>query len=73
MAGVAAAPRRALVLIGFMGAGKSTVAAELARALGTEALDSDELLQRRFGHSPAKEFELHGEASFRAAEEQLVC
>ena len=27
----------------------------------------------RFGHSPAKEFELHGEASFRAAEEQLVC
>jgi shikimate kinase/3-dehydroquinate synthase len=73
MAGVAQAPRRALVLIGFMGAGKSTVAAELAKALGTEALDSDELLQRRFGHSPAKEFELHGEASFRAAEEEVVC
>jgi shikimate kinase/3-dehydroquinate synthase len=73
MADVEQAPRRALVLIGFMGAGKSTVAAELARALGTEALDSDELLQRRFGHSPAKEFELHGEASFRAAEEALVC
>jgi shikimate kinase/3-dehydroquinate synthase len=73
MAGVAEAPRRALVLIGFMGAGKSTVAVELARALGTEALDSDDLLQRRFGHSPAKEFELHGEASFRAVEEQLVC
>ena len=73
MAGVVAAPRRALVLIGFMGAGKSTVAVELARALGTEALDSDELLERRFGHSPAEEFELHGEASFRAAEEALVC
>jgi shikimate kinase/3-dehydroquinate synthase len=73
MAAVAATPRRALVLIGFMGAGKSTVASELAKALGTEALDSDELLQRRFGHSPAKEFELHGEASFRAAEEEVVC
>jgi shikimate kinase / 3-dehydroquinate synthase len=73
MAGVTRAPRRALVLIGFMGAGKSTVAGELAKALGTEALDSDELLQRRFGHSPAKEFELHGEASFRAAEEEVVC
>jgi shikimate kinase/3-dehydroquinate synthase len=73
MAGVAEAPRHALVLIGFMGAGKSTVAVELARALGTEALDSDALLERRFGHPPAKEFELHGEASFRAAEEEVVC
>jgi 3-dehydroquinate synthetase/shikimate kinase len=73
MAGVAEAPRRAIVLIGFMGAGKSTVAVELAQALGTKALDSDELLERRFGHSPAKEFELHGEAPFRAAEEQVVC
>jgi shikimate kinase / 3-dehydroquinate synthase len=56
-----------------MGAGKSTVARELARALRTDPLDSDELLTRRFGHSPAREFELHGEASFRAAEEQVVC
>ncbi len=73
MAGVGRAPRRALVLIGFMGAGKSTVAAELARALGVQALDSDALLEARLGHSPAREFELHGEASFREAEERLVC
>lgn len=73
MAGVGSAPRRALVLIGFMGAGKSTVAAELARALGVQALDSDELLAERLGHPPAREFELHGEAPFRAAEERLVC
>jgi shikimate kinase/3-dehydroquinate synthase len=73
MADVAAAPRRALVLIGFMGAGKSTVARELAQALGVAALDSDALLEDRLGHPPAREFELHGEASFRAAEEQLVC
>jgi shikimate kinase/3-dehydroquinate synthase len=63
----------AFVLIGFMGAGKSTVAAELARELDSDALDSDALLQERFGHPVADEFALHGEAAFRAAEEQLVC
>jgi shikimate kinase / 3-dehydroquinate synthase len=73
MADLTRPPRRALVLIGFMGAGKSTVADELARALGVQALDSDALLEERLGHSPAREFELHGEASFREAEEQLVC
>lgn len=73
MAAIAQAPRRALVLIGFMGAGKSTVAAELARALGVQAIDSDELLAERFGHSVAEEFERNGEASFRASEERLVC
>ncbi len=62
----------AFVLIGFMGAGKSTAAGELAAALGGRAFDSDALLQERFGHSVAQEFELRGEASFRAAEEELV-
>jgi shikimate kinase/3-dehydroquinate synthase len=63
----------AFVLIGFMGAGKSTAAVELAASLGMTPLDSDLLLAERFGHPVAREFELHGEASFRAAEEELVC
>jgi shikimate kinase/3-dehydroquinate synthase len=63
----------AFVLIGFMGAGKSTVATEMAAALGVPALDSDSLLEQRFGHPLAHEFELHGEEAFRAQEEQLVC
>ena len=63
----------AFVLIGFMGAGKSTVAGELAEALGGSALDSDALLAERFGHPVAREFELGGEAAFRATEEELVC
>ena len=63
----------AFVLIGFMGAGKSTVAGELATALGGSALDSDALLEDRLGHPLAREFELNGEASFRANEEEIVC
>jgi shikimate kinase/3-dehydroquinate synthase len=63
----------AFVLIGFMGAGKSTVARELAAETGTEALDSDVLLEERLGHSVAREFELSGEEAFRAKEETLVC
>jgi shikimate kinase/3-dehydroquinate synthase len=72
MADIGQAPGRALVLIGFMGAGKSTVAAELAEALGVSALDSDALLEERLGRPLAREFELSGEPSFRAAEEELV-
>ncbi len=63
----------ALVLVGFMGAGKSTAAVQLAAARGGASHDSDRLLEESFGHPVAREFELHGEASFRAAEEQLVC
>jgi shikimate kinase / 3-dehydroquinate synthase len=46
----------AYVLIGFMGAGKSTVAAELATALGVTALDSDVLLEERLGEPIAAAF-----------------
>ena len=73
MATLALTPRKALVFIGFMGAGKSTVAGEVASALGTKALDTDRLLEAQFGHSIAEQFEQGGEASFREAEEQLAC
>jgi shikimate kinase/3-dehydroquinate synthase len=63
----------ALVLIGFMGAGKSTLAGRLAKRRGRAPIDGDILLVERFGHSVAREFELHGEQAFRAAEEEVVC
>ena len=69
----ASAPARAIVFIGFMGAGKSTAAADVAAALGTEALDSDRLIEQALGHSIAEEFERSGEASFREREQQVVC
>jgi shikimate kinase/3-dehydroquinate synthase len=73
MAPLVKALDRALVLIGFMGAGKTTVATELAAALGVQALDSDRMLERTLGHSIAEEFRQKGEVSFRAAEEQIAC
>ena len=63
----------AFVLIGFMGAGKSTVARELAAEIGVEPLDTDTLLHERLGHPVAHEFAVNGEAAFRAEEEALVC
>jgi shikimate kinase / 3-dehydroquinate synthase len=63
----------AFVLIGFMGAGKSTLATELGEALGAETFDSDRLLEEGFGHPVAREFALNGEEAFRVAEEELVC
>ncbi len=64
---------RALVFIGFMGAGKTTAVGEVGLALDAEMLDSDDVLEERFGHSIAEEFERNGEAAFRAKEEELVC
>jgi shikimate kinase / 3-dehydroquinate synthase len=55
-----------------MGAGKSTAATEAAAALGVEPIDSDGLLEARFGHTIAEEFELRGEAAFRDQEQELV-
>jgi shikimate kinase/3-dehydroquinate synthase len=61
----------ALVFIGFMGAGKSTAAAEVSQALSIAAIDSDAEIERRAGESIGSLFE-QGEQSFREIEEQVV-
>ena len=58
----------AKILLGFMGAGKSTV----ARGLAQNFVDMDELLCQRLGMSIKVYFDQHGEAAFRAAEAQLL-
>jgi shikimate kinase/3-dehydroquinate synthase len=64
---VAAELKPKLVLIGFMGAGKSTA----ARSLGAQAVDVDDLFVARHG-AIADFFDREGEPAFRAAEEDLV-
>jgi shikimate kinase / 3-dehydroquinate synthase len=60
------------VLVGFMGAGKSTGARSLAVELGAEALDSDRELEQRLGEPVESFFDSQGEEAFRAREEEVV-
>ncbi|HWT25161.1 MAG TPA: shikimate kinase, partial [Solirubrobacteraceae bacterium] len=66
-------PEPALVFIGFMGAGKTTAGRAAAAALGATAVDADDVIEERLGHPIAEHFAAHGEASFRAVEEEVVC
>ena len=59
---------RAVVLVGFMGAGKSSVGAALGRRLGWPFEDLDERIQAREQRSIEQIFRLSGEAAFRQLE-----
>jgi len=61
-----------IFLTGFMGAGKSTVAAQLAKQLGWPCVDVDKLVEKNAGMSIVKLFETEGEATFRGKEFQVV-
>ncbi|HFS5409619.1 TPA: shikimate kinase [Streptococcus pneumoniae] len=58
----------AKVLLGFMGAGKSTI----ARGLDTNYLDMDALIENRLGMSIANFFAEKGEAAFRHVESEVL-
>lgn len=59
-------------LVGFMAAGKSTVAQALARRLGWRAEDIDELIEARERRTVAEIFQKQGEPYFRAAERDIL-
>jgi shikimate kinase len=59
---------RLVVLIGFMGAGKTTVGRALARRLRWRFLDLDDVIEQRKRQSIAQIFASSGEAGFRCAE-----
>lgn len=59
---------RHIFLVGFMGAGKSTVAQLLSERLGWECHDLDAIVEARAGRSVREIFEAEGEQSFRDQE-----
>jgi shikimate kinase len=61
-----------IVITGFMGAGKTTVAGELARVLSCDALDLDEFILAREGRSPRALIDEEGEAAFREIESRAL-
>lgn len=65
---------RSVYLIGFMGAGKSTVSRRLSRMCGLASIDMDSYIERAAGKPISKIFEDEGEEGFRRAEtEALRC
>ncbi|SIQ59599.1 shikimate kinase [Solilutibacter tolerans] len=61
-----------LVLVGPMGAGKSSIGKRLAQALSLEFVDADRVLEARTGASVADIFVCEGEAGFRRRESALL-
>ena len=59
-------------LVGFMGSGKSTVAALLAARTGRPHVELDEEIQKRTGRSIVELFSSDGEARFRQIEEKTL-
>ena len=63
---------RNLVLIGFMGSGKSSVGRELARRWNYRFIDTDSLIRHKYDLSIPDIFAKHGEALFREEEHEAL-
>ncbi len=68
----AALGRRSIVLVGMMGAGKSSIGRRLAARLGIPFSDADAEIEEAAGMSVADIFEAHGEPSFRSGEARVI-
>lgn len=61
-----------IILVGFMGTGKSSVGKRLAKLLGWSFIDTDVEIERLTGLSVSEIFRRHGETRFRSEERLLV-
>ncbi|MBV8328968.1 MAG: shikimate kinase [Verrucomicrobia bacterium] len=64
---------RNLVLVGFMGSGKSSVGREIARRWGYRFLDTDSVIRQKHSKSILEIFESQGEPFFRDQEHLALC
>jgi shikimate kinase len=69
---VPALGRRSIVLVGMMGAGKSSVGRRLAARLGIRFVDADAEIESAAGMTIAEIFAKHGEPDFRAGEKRVI-
>jgi shikimate kinase len=64
--------RRSIVMVGMMGAGKSSIGKRLAARLGIPFADADAAIEEAAGMSIGDIFEAHGELSFRSGEARVI-
>ncbi|HVX98314.1 MAG TPA: shikimate kinase [Pseudorhodoplanes sp.] len=69
---IAALGRRSIVLVGMMGAGKSSIGRKLAGRIGLPFVDADSEIEAAAGMTIPEIFELRGEAEFRAGEARVI-
>ncbi len=69
---VAALGARSVVLVGMMGAGKSSVGRRLGARLGIPFVDADTEIEKAAGMSIPEIFAVHGEPYFRAGEARVI-
>src|SRR3954468_10423370 len=69
---LAALASRSLVLVGMMGAGKSSIGRKLAQRLNLPFVDADTEIEKAAGMSIAEIFAAHGEPYFRAGETRVI-
>lgn len=65
-------PGQHLVLVGLMGAGKSTVARLLGERLGRRVVDSDAVIEAQTGRTVREIFQVDGEPAFRTLETAVL-
>ena len=61
-----------IILVGLMGAGKTTIGRQLARQLRRPFVDTDQLIESRTGVTIPWIFDLEGEAGFRRREREVI-
>lgn len=61
-----------IVLIGFMGVGKTTIGELVAKKLYRSFIDIDQEIEKHFGMSTTDIFNVHGEKTFREFERQSI-
>jgi len=68
----AALGRRSIVLVGMMGAGKSSIGRRVATRLGIPFVDADAEIEKAAGMTVTDIFAIRGEAEFRAGEARVI-
>jgi shikimate kinase len=69
---LAALGRRSVVLVGMMGAGKSSIGRRLAQRLGVTFVDADAEIEAAAGMTIAEIFATYGEPYFRSGEQRVI-